>query len=241
MQKSDRFRKLRPNIWWRMRAALETSTPIFLLSIAILAIVSLVLAGVALHRWQTKLLHLVETKPPRTASSRFLKEKFARLASDLKAEAHVVHSSIDAEHEHIDALEYSIDKKIKGIEEALRNGRLSLTDLELAMEEQRNQFEEDISDKTRSFEKLLENALKREIGDLEKRMAEKMKLLKENKTLVVEDEKQKNSSGFPKELRRLEDSQREALNNLKKNVNTVLLQLLNQTGIGKCLIANYAT
>ena len=187
------------------------------------------------------ILHLVQTKPPRTARGSFLEENFARLASDLKAEAHVVHSSIDAEHEHIDALEYSIDKRIKGIEEALRNGRLSLTDLELAMEEQRNQFEEDISDKTRSFEKLLENALKREIGDLEKRMAEKMKLLKENKTLVVEDEKQKNSSGFPKELRRLEDSQREALNSLKKNVNTVLLQLLNQTGIGRCLIAYHAT
>ena len=148
------------------------------------------------------------TAMPRTARGSFLEEKFARLALDLKAEAHVVHSSIDAEHEHIDALEYSIDKRIKGIEEALRNGRLSLTDLELAMEEQRNQFEEDISDKTRSFEKLLENALKREIGDLEKRMAEKMKLLKENKTLVVEDEKRKNGSGFPKELRRLEGKEK---------------------------------
>ena len=49
-QTSDRFRKLRPSLWWRMKAALETSTPIFLLGISIVVIVSLVLASIALHR-----------------------------------------------------------------------------------------------------------------------------------------------------------------------------------------------
>ena len=128
-----------------------------------------------------------------------MEEKFARLALDLKAEAHVVHSSIDAEHEHIDALEDSIDKRIKGIEEALRNGRTSLADLERAMEE------------------------------LDKRMADGVKLQNENITF----EKENNGSRFEMELMRQERSQREALDILKKNVNTVLLQLLNQTGIGE--------
>ena len=160
-------------------------------------------------------------------------EEFASISADLKAEAHVVHSSIDAEHQHIDELEDSIDKRIKAIEETVRNGRTSLADLELAMEEQEIQLKEDISDKTRSFERLLEKALKSEVGELEKRMDDRAKLLKENMTLVGKDEKESNGSRFEMELVRQERSQREALDNLKKNINTVLLQLLNQTGIGK--------
>ena len=160
-------------------------------------------------------------------------EEFASISADLKAEAHVVHSSIDAEHQHIDELEDSIDKRIKAIEETVRNGRTSLADLELAMEEQEIQLKEDISDKTRSFERLLEKALESEVGELEKRMDDRAKLLKENMTLVGKDEKESNGSRFEMELVRQERSQREALDNLKKNINTVLLQLLNQTGIGK--------
>ena len=49
-QTSDRFRKLRPSLWWRMKAALETLTPIFLLGVSIVVIVSLVLASIALYR-----------------------------------------------------------------------------------------------------------------------------------------------------------------------------------------------
>ena len=166
-------------------------------------------------------------------------DKFAILSADLKAEAHVVHSSIDAEHQHIDALEDSIDKRIKAIEEALRNGQTSLADLELVMEEQKTQLKEDISDKTRSFERLLEKALKGEVSELEKRMDDRVKLLKDKMTLISKDEKEKNSSRFEMELMRQERSQREALENLKQNVNTVLLQLLNQTGIGRNIYASY--
>ena len=141
----------------------------------------------------------IKPKSPRTTSDNVTKEKFASLSANLKAEAHVVDSSIGAEHQHIDALEESIDKRIKAIEEALRNGRTSLADLERAMEE------------------------------LDKRMADGVKLQNENITF----EKENNGSRFEMELMRQERSQREALDDLKKNVNTVLLQLLNQTGIGE--------
>ena len=148
-----------------------------------------------------RILYLPSIKPksPRTTSDNVTKEKFASLSANLKAEAHVVDSSIGAEHQHIDALEESIDKRIKAIEEALRNGRTSLADLERAMEE------------------------------LDKRMADGVKLQNENITF----EKENNGSRFEMELMRQERSQREALDDLKKNVNTVLLQLLNQTGIGE--------
>ena len=152
-----------------------------------------------------RILYLPSIKPtsPRTTSDNVTKEKFASLSADLKAEAHVVDSSIGAEHQHIDALEVSIDKRIKAIEEALRNGRTSLADLERAMEE------------------------------LGKRMDDRVKLQNENMTFVSKDEKENNGSRFEMELMRQERSQREALDDLKKNVNTVLLQLLNQTGIGE--------
>ena len=142
----------------------------------------------------------IKPKSPRTTSDNVVTEEFASLSSDLKAEAYVVHSSIDSEHQHIDALEESIDKRIKAIEEALRSGRTSLADLELTMEE------------------------------LEKRMDDRVKLPNENMTY---DENENNGSRFEMELMRQERSQREALDDLKKNVNTVLLQLLNQTGIGE--------
>ena len=150
-----------------------------------------------------RILYLPSIKPksPRTTSDNVTKEKFASLSANLKAEAHVVDSSIGAEHQHIDALEESIDKRIKAIEEALRNGRKSLADLERVMEE------------------------------LGKRMADGVKLQNENMTFVSKDEN--NGSRFEMELMRQERSQREALDDLKKNVNTVLLQLLNQTGIGE--------
>ena len=130
-------------------------------------------------------------------------EEFASLYADLKAEAHFIDSSIDAEHQHLDALEESIDKRIKAIEEALGNGRRSLADLELVMEE------------------------------IEKRMDDRVRLLNKNMTFVSKDGKENNGSRFEVEVMRQERSQREALENLKKNVNTVLLQLLNQTGIGE--------
>ena len=130
-----------------------------------------------------RILYLPSIKPksPRTTSDNVTKEKFASLSANLKAEAHVVDSSIGAEHQHIDALEESIDKRIKAIEGALGNGRRSLADLELAMEE------------------------------LEKRMDDRVRLQNKNMTSVSKDGKENKGSRFEVEVMKQELSQREAL------------------------------
>ena len=123
----------------------------------------------------------IEPKSPRTTGDNAM--KFAP-------------SSIDAEHQHIDALEDSMNKRIKAIEEALRSGQASLGNLE---------------------------------EELQKRMDNRAKTQNENKTFVSRDVKEINDSKYQMELMR----QRKPFDDLKKNVNTVFLQLLNQTGIGE--------
>ena len=87
-----------------------------------------------------------------------------------------------------------------------------------------------VEDGTNHRFKVREKALKYE----QMSMSDRLILPEENVTFENEDDVQKNGSNIEMELVRQERSQREALDDLAlKNIKTVLLKLLNQTGLGK--------